>query len=250
MHRILSTLVTIALFVGAAFSSSSAGPKPKTTPVTSTIQDLRPDNTPYRIHSDSPLSGTNTYTHNVNSVVSQFQSPPEWELSTLSSTTRKIFVDFGDPAPGSSTSSAPFTSQYVVGRFVTQCFRLYNPGGGPNDYIAVGNMIGLNFAQPCPMLLRFDLNGIIYRVEMDQIRYPGSDDALVTCTGVVDPLSPSTSQCNKWTIGPTAINGGTDAGGQPRNLTELVKVTTSKGKTTEQHLGYYFMTFNIGISNP
>jgi hypothetical protein len=240
---------TLALCFGFVLTAGAFAQKSKTTAVTSTIQDLRADNMPYRIHSDAPHSGTNIYKNGVNSVISQLQSSPEWELSALSSTTRKMFVDFGDPAPGSSTGSAPFSSQYVIGRFVTKCYLLYNTNGG-RGYSAVGNMTGLNSTLPCPMLFQFDLSGTSYRVWMNPVQYFGTDNALVTCTDVVDPLNPSTSKCNKWSIEPTAINGGTDAAGQPRNLTQLVQVSSAKGHTTEQHIGYYYMTFNIGVTNP
>jgi hypothetical protein len=250
MKRNLSLVATLTLCLGFALSSGTRAGKPSTPPVTSTILDLRPDNTPYRIHSDSPLSRTNSYRNGVDSVISQLQSTPEWELSALSSSTRKMFIDFGDPVPGSSTSSAPFSSQYVAGRFITKCYLLYNPGGGPGDYIAVGNMTGLNSARPCPMLFRFDWNGITYRVWMNPAQYYGTDNALVTCTGVIDPLNPSSSKCNKWTIGPTGTNGGVDSSAQVRNLTQLTKLTTARGATTEETIGYYHMTFNIGLTNP
>lgn len=250
MKTNFSLIGSLTLCLGLALSSASLAGKPSTPPVTSTILDLRADNTPYRIHSDSPISGTNSYRNGVDSVISQIQSPPEWELSAQSSTTREMFVDFGDPAPGSSTSSAPFASQYVAGRFVTKCYLLYNTGGGPGDYIAVGNMTGLGSAQPCPMLFVFNLGGSTYRVWMNPVQYYGTDNALVTCTGVVDPLNPGTSKCNKWTIGPTGTIGGADSTGQLRNVTQLTKQTTVKGKTVDETLGYYYMTFNISVTNP
>lgn len=247
MTKSLMTAILL-LCASSLLTNGSLAGRRTPTPVTSTIQDLRPDNLPYLIHSDAPLSGTNVYRNNVDSVISQFQSSPqEWELSSLSSPTRLIFVDFSSPVPGSITD-APFASAYVAGRFVTKCLLLY-PSPGPNGNIAVGNMTGLDSTLPCPLLFRFDVNGTIYRVRMDQQNYPGTDNALATCTGVLDPLNPSTSPCNAWTITPAAINGGTD-NGQPRNVTELVKVSTVKGKTVEQHLGYYYMTFKFGITKP
>ncbi len=243
MVSILALLVALSLTVGVFAGSNS------TTPVTSTLQDIRADNTPYRLHSDSPLSGKNYYKNGVESMISQLQSSQEWELSALSSTTRKMFVDFNDPVAGSATSNAPIASGYVTGRFVTKCYLLYNTTG--KGYPAVGNMIGLNSTRPCPMVFRFDLNGTTYHVMMNSVQYGGTDDALATCTNVVDPTHPSTSQCNAWSITPTATNGGTDSTGQPRNLTRLTKtVQLSKGQTTEQTLGDYYMTFNIGITNP
>lgn len=135
--------------MGTIFALATFAQKTKSTPVTSAIQDLRADNIPYRLHSDSPLSGTSIYKNNLDSVISQLQTSNEWELSTLSSTARKIFVDFSDPLPGSYTENAPFQSQYVAGRFVTKCYLLYNTRGG-QGYDAIGNMTGLNLTRVCP----------------------------------------------------------------------------------------------------
>lgn len=85
---------------------------------------------------------------------------------------------------------------------------------------------------------------------MDPVQYPGTDNALATCTGVKDTNNPATSQCTRWTIGPAAANGGLDLNGLPRNVSLLSKSSTIKGKTVEQNLGYYYMTFNIDVSNP
>ncbi len=67
------------------------------------------------------------------------------------------------------------------------------------------NMTGLN-STPCPKLLRFDLDGTTYHVWMNPAQYYETDNALVTCAGVADPIKPSTSKCNKWNIGQTNIN--------------------------------------------
>src|SRR5947209_4186658 len=176
-----SLLIAIpALFTLLSLTAGVFAGKNSATPVTSTLQDIRADNTPYRLHSDSPLSGKSYYSNGVDSVVSQLQSSPEWELSALSSTTRKMFVDFNDPVPGSTTANAPIASGYVTGRFVTKCYLLYNTQGG-QGYPAVGNMMGLNSTRPCPMVFRFDLNGTTYHVMMNSVQYSGTDDALVTC---------------------------------------------------------------------
>ena len=95
--------------------------------------------------------------------------------------------------------------------------------------------MGLNSTRPCPMVFRFDLNGTTYHVMMNSVQYSGTDDALVTCTNVVDPTHPSTSQCNGWRITPTATNGGTDLTLQPRNLTRLAKTVQEMGTGKASH---------------
>src|SRR5947209_5382397 len=110
-----SLLIAIpALFTLLSLTAGVFAGKNSATPVTSTLQDIRADNTPYRLHSDSPLSGKSYYSNGVDSVVSQLQSSPEWELSALSSTTRKMFVDFNDrfrAAPLRTRPSRPAMSR-------------------------------------------------------------------------------------------------------------------------------------------
>jgi hypothetical protein len=211
-------------------------------PVTSTLLDIGADNTVYRLHSDSPLSGSNVYKNGVNSVISHFQETPEWELDARSSPTRKIFVDFSDPVPGTVVESPPFISSYVAGRFVSKCYLLYGDGS------AVGNMTGLGSTRPCPLIFNIDMSkSIRYRINMNSVWEPGTDDALFTCTNVVDATIAS-SQCNSWSVDPNGLDGIT---GQRRSIARLVKVTVlSGGRTFETSIGDYYMTFRFGITNP
>lgn len=216
--------------------------KNRPTPVTSTILDIMADNTAYRIHSDSPLSGSGIYRNGVDSVISQFQEIPEWELDTRSSLTRKMFVDFGDPVPGTVLETPPFMSNYVAGRFVSKCYLLYGAG------TAVGNMAGLGSTRPCPLIFNFDVSkNTRYRIDMNSVWDPGTEDALFTCTNVVD-FNNQSSQCNQWSVEPNGLDALT---GQRRSIGRLVKVNVlSGGRTTEIPIGDYYMTFRLGVTNP
>jgi len=216
--------------------------KSKPTPVTSTILDIGTDNTVYHLHSDSPLSGTNVYKNGVDSVISQFQEIPEWELDARPSPVRKMYIEFSDPVPGTILESPPFTSSYVGGRFVSKCYLLYGAG------IAVGDMSGLGSVRSCPLIFNFDMSkNTRYRVDMNSVWATGTEDALFTCTQVVDPNNPN-SQCKQWSVEP---NGQNSITGQRRSVGRLVKVNVlSGGRTTETPIGDYYMTFKVGITNP
>ena len=241
-YLIMALAVNVSLSAGG---SAQKNPKnqPVTTPVTSTILDLRADNTAYRIHSDSPLSGSNVYRNGVDSVISRFQETPEWELDARSSPTRKMFIDLNDPVPGTVVESPPYTSSYVAGRLETKCLLLYGAG------IAVGNMNGLGSTRPCPLIFNLDplSNSTRYRINMNSVWDPGTDNALFTCTSVIDPNNPA-SKCNQWRVEPNGLDGVT---GQRVSIARLIKVTVlNGGRTTETPIGDYYMTFRFEVTNP
>lgn len=235
---ILAAVVSVTLPVGITAQKN----KNQQPPVTSTILDIRADSTAYHIHSDSPLSGTNLYKNGVDSVISHFQETPEWELDTRSSPTRKLFVNFSDPVPGTILENPAFTSSYLPGRLVSKCYLFYGAG------IAVGNMTGLGSTRPCPLIFNIDVNkSLRYRVNLNSLWEPGTEDALFTCTSVIDPNNP-TSQCNQWIVEPNGLDGVT---GQRRSIARLTKVTVlSGGRTSETPIGDYYMIFRFSVTNP
>lgn len=241
-HWFFATLALVLSIAQPAEYVAQKNQKSKTTPVTSTILDITVDNTAYRIHSDSPLSGSSVYKNGVDLVISRFQDPLEWELDARSSTTRKMFVDFSDPVPGTVVESPSFTSNYVSGRFVSKCYLLYGAG------TAVGDMAGLGSTRSCPLIFNFEVSkSTRYRIDMNSVWDAGTDDALFTCTNVVDPNNP-TSQCNQWNVEPNGLDGVT---GQRRNIARLIKVNVlNGGRTTETPIGDYYMTFKLGVTNP
>ncbi len=236
MKRISLVITILSLGLGFIATSGVIAANPAT-PLTSTLEGAGslPDETipNYRIQSD--LLGA--YHNGVDSVVSQFQkNGNDYELSTLGSLTRKMLLDFRNPATTGSTP--PFQVQTNPARVVTKTYTRY-PDKRP------GNMIGLDSTLVSPLVWRFDLpNGDTYRIWMDSVAYPGTNDALITCTGVVDPNNLSTSQCNQWKIEPIVT--------QPsgKNIGRLVRFYTSKGKTIEEPHGDFYMSFSINMTNP
>jgi hypothetical protein len=235
MNRKLSLVMILAL--GFTLAAGAAAPN-KAVSVTSTIEGTGTLADPtvfnYRIQSD--LLGP--YHDGVNSVVSQLQSGGDWQLEGLASPTRSVMIDFRDAVPNSNPSP-PFSTGQIPAKVETKSYVLYGNG-------KVSGMKGLNSTLISPLLLRFDLSGNTYRIWMNSLDYPETNYALVTCTGVVDPNNPGTSQCNQWRIEPAV----TQPDGQKKNIAKLVRFYTSKGKTIEENHGDFYMSFSIGVTNP
>lgn len=238
MTKISGFIAVLALSLGLTSAVLSQKTVKRATPVTTTIAGAGVIADPtvfnYRIQSD--LLGP--YADGVSSVSSEIQTGGDWRLDTLASTTRTLMFDFRDPVPGSNPN-APFMVANFPGMIETKSYLLYGNG-------KVAAMAGLNSTLLTPLLMRFDLNGSIHRIWMNSQTYPQTNYAVVTCTGVVDPNNPGTSQCNRWRIEPSV----TQPDGQLKNIAKLVRVTTSKGKTTETDLGNFYLSFLIEITNP
>src|SRR5215510_4680179 len=92
------------------------------TAVTSRIQDVNTSTLMgYRLESDS----SGAYYNGVDSVQSVLQaSSGDWVLNTGSSPTRKVFVDFRDPVPGSGPNgdapTPPFQYQQIPARMIAK----------------------------------------------------------------------------------------------------------------------------------
>ena len=231
--------ISLAMIVGLSITLAFGAVAPnKAVSVTSTIEGTGPLADPtvfnYRIQSD--LLGP--YHDGMSSVVSQLQSGGDWQLDGLASATRSVMIDFRDAVPNSNPSP-PFSLGQIAAKVETKSYVLYGNG-------KVSGMKGLNSTLITPLLLRFDLNGNTYRIWMSSQNYPETNYALVTCTGVLDPNNPETSQCNQWRIEP----GVTQPDGQRKNISKLVRFYTSKGKTIEENHGDFYMSFAIDITNP
>ena len=238
MNKTYIFIAVLVLSFGLAPAVFSQRTLKRAIPVTTTITGggviADPTIFNYRIQSD--LLGP--YRDGVNSVSNELQTGGDWRLDALNSTTRTMMFDFRDPVPGSNPN-APFNVANFPAMIETKSYLLYGNG-------KVAGMTGLNSTLITPLVMRFDLNGIIHRVLMDSQRYPQTNYALITCTGVSDPNNPDTSPCNRWRIEPSV----TQPDGQLKNIAKLVRVTTSKGKTTEIDLGNFYLSFLIDITNP
>jgi len=236
------TFVTLGLCLISGTGTLAQKTQNRVVSVTTTIEGTGPLADPtipnYRIQGD--LLGP--YHDGVNSVVSQLQEAGDYEVNTLASTSRSMLVDLRDPVPNSNPSP-PFSLAQVPAKLETKSYILYGSG-------KVSGMKGLNSTLITPLLVRFDVNGSIYRLWMNSTKYPETNYALVTCTGVVDPNNPDSSQCNEWRIEPSVIQPD----GQKKNLTKLVRVPTGKnGKpdfTVEESHGDFYVSFSINVTNP
>ena len=232
------TALVPALFLGFGSGTVAQKTQKRAVPVTSSFEGngAIPDPTivSYRLQSD--LLGP--YRHGVDAVVSELQTGGDWQLQTLESPIRGVVMDFSDPVPNSNPSP-PFVVAKLPAKVETKSYMMYGNG-------KVSGMTGLNSTLFTPLLVRFDTNGNTYRIWMSSQTYPETNNAVVTCTGVVDPTRPSTSQCNQWKIEPAV----TQPDGQKKNIAKLVRFYTSKGKTIEEDHGDFYISFSISVSNP
>lgn len=241
-----SLLVIEILWLGLSVVSSSGAVAQRTqkqaVSVTTTIagSGALTDPTVFNHRIQSDLLGP--YHDGVGSVASQLQTGGDYEVNALASTSRSMLVDLRDPVPNSNPGP-PFSLAQVPAKVETKSYILYGSG-------KVSGMKGLNSTLITPLLVRFDVNGSIYRLWMNSTNYPETNYALVTCTGVVDPNNPSTSQCNQWRIEPSV----TQPDGQKKNITKLVRIPNGKnGKpdfSIEEAHGDFYMSFSINITNP
>jgi len=225
--------VAVTIFLFTSITSGTSKPCISGYPVTSTIQGAGPFSTPtYRIQSD--LLGP--YQNGVDSVVSLLQCGGDWLLTTAGST-RTTLIDLRDPVPNSG-ATPPFAYQYIGTRIIAKAHETTTG--------SILGMHGLNSTILSPLSAAFDYSGGSYGLRMNPLNWPQTNYAVVTCTGVVDPTNPSTSQCNQWTITPSV----TQPDGELKNIAHLERLVTVKGQTTSENRGDYYISFSIAITNP
>jgi hypothetical protein len=239
MKRVFKHLPLIALLLmlaatGLLFRAGAAGKPPADLPVTSSIDGLGTDFSPWRIQSDQAGSYRNS-----SSLSSILQAAlGDWELDMLNFTStpqRKVLIDFRDPVAGSGPNggapTAPFAYQQVRARFISKCSEF----GGDMRTIPDGGIIY------CPLAVAFDdASGVRYRLNMNSNNFPEVNLVQITCSG-----TNSSAKCNQWRIEPTAIQ----LNGERKNVGKLLKVATRHGET-DQNLGNFYLSFTIHVTNP
>lgn len=216
MKRI--SIFTLILLLSLLTVNAIAGKGKPTgdTAVTSTIQNADTNGVPYSIQSD----GLGAYQNGVSSVKSIIQGIGDWELDLINTnSTRRVFVSFDQPL-ASGYPAPPFNGFYPV-RFITQCSsNLVNLAAGAS--------------QTCPLIVAVNIGSERYSLRFYSANFPGSDDVQWTCNAAAN------GKCTSWTA-------QTNAGG---NVAELLKITTTRGKTTNTSYGFYRYNFSIGLTNP
>lgn len=215
----------------------------KDKPATSTLLNQDAAYNFYRIRSD----GNGDY-KNLTNVVSIVQPNGDWILDmTGSNAARSVFIDFGDyvsgTGPNGSIPIPPFTSNIVKARIIADCAR----GGYEQNMLTMSTSTW----QHCPLVVRFDDNvGNSYRILMHNIPPPSSDGysdtdpATVTCTGAIG------SQCNSWTIEPSATYTNVNTNlPEKKNVGKLVKIAT-KPHQSDQVVGNFYFSFDIRVTTP
>jgi hypothetical protein len=239
MKRTFAIAVISTLFLALMLAGSALAQKGKTTStqVTTTIQGLGPDSVPtYRIQSDT----FGSYQYGVDAVVSEIQSVQQagdpntygdWLLDTTNSSVRRVYLDFRDPVAGTNPNQVPppFLFEQVPTRLISKCSLF---GGDLRTMSAGGTLI-------CPLAIRFDYAGTTYLLRMND-NFPGTDYVSWTCIS-----AGSSGKCIQWRVEPAA-----EYGGEKKNIAQLIRQVTVRGRTTNEEIGKYYVSFVIDVTNP
>lgn len=213
------------MFVVFFLAGNTLSQKNQNKPVTSTIQDADANFAPYSMQSD--LLGA--YKNGTSSVVSIIQGIGDWELDMLNSSTRRVYVNFGDAVPNTNPNNLPPpASGYYPVRFLAQCsargFNLAN--------LAQGATVS------CPVIVAVDVSGVRYSLRFNKQNFTGTNDVPWTCTSTLS------GKCSGWRM------QSIDPNGNGKVIAQLLKITTAKGKTVEEARGRYYFSFDMGLTNP
>jgi len=232
-------MLFVFLFLCSALVMTAAAQNGKGTPLrsipaTSTIEGFGIDTFPI-LRFQSDLLGSYLNSSTLGSVV---QTEGDWILDTTGSTTRMVFIDFRDPVSGTGPNGipqAPFSTGLRKARFITECHRTGYDVNMLNIPVGTGDVNLTTY----PLALRFDDGGNTYRIAMNYVGFADTDPVTITCLGVG-----STNQCNSWTIKPFR-----DAPNAGKNVGKLLKLAT-KPRQTDQDLGNFYFSFEIGVTIP
>lgn len=229
MRKSLLLIAAVCLITGYSRGDIAQGRKVTATSVTTTIQGLGPDAVPtYRLQSDQ----LGSYKNGVDSVISNIQATfGDWELDTKSSLARTVFLDFRDLVPGSNPNQLPppFLYGTAHARLISKC----SAAGGDLRTMWLGSTL------LCPLSIAFDYAGSSYALRMNA-NFPGTEFAKWTCVA-----TDSNSKCNQWRLEPSAEHDT-----QPKNVAQLVRLVTVRGKTTNEDRGAYYLSFVVDVTNP
>jgi hypothetical protein len=224
-------------------AASQKPPPPSNVPVTSTIVDyIDVTNLPrfwMQVRSDGAAYAN---ANNVQSV----EYGGDWILDTKSST-RKVFLDFSKPIPGTGPNGgdpvAPFNSALVLARLTAECVKY----GTDMSTMQADSTIN------CPLAIFFSDSGHDYFLQMNPVAggyvCPETDYVNITCNGSTN------SKCNNWTIAPNGFRGGCATADcslkqNVGRLSQLVPVKGKSGSTTPVNQGDFYVAFSIGVTNP
>ena len=87
------------------------------------------------------------------------------------------------------------------------------------------------------MIIAVDYGADRYSIRFNVVNYPGTNEATWSCT------SAASGKCTNW-------RAQSDPNGSGKLAAQLLKITTSKGKTVEQSYGKYYFSFDISLTNP
>jgi hypothetical protein len=235
MKRLTSLFFATALWL--TFAANASAQKTVDLPVTSTIAGFGVDTVPtLRVQSDQLGAYKNS-----KSLQSIIQGIGDWELDMVnfnSNPQRTVLIDLRDPVPGSNPNNlaAPFAFAQVRARFISKC----------SQYgLSLRSMTYAGQQYQCELSIgAISYGGQTYALRMNPNTY-GTDNVTWTCRNV------ASGKCNQWRMEPSAFYANAETGvPEQKNRAQLVRVVTSKGQTTFEPRGEYYLTFSVDLTNP
>jgi hypothetical protein len=236
--------VAVAVLAFAALTAGPFAQARKDVPVTSRISDYDTGIAPaLQIQSD----GAGAYP-NSSTLVSVLQDPGAWRLDSLTprSATRRIYLGFNRAISGSGPAGAdPIVPP--SGMYKAAVYAKCNGANYGTDMLRLAPGATI----PCPLRVEFDVAGQRYWLRMNPFAneegyFPETNWVDVTCIHPTAGAGP----CTQWRIVPNGTHEAGDGTIERRNVAVLLKVTTSKARTTFEKVGDFHVSFLFLVSRP
>lgn len=227
---------------------SSAAIAQKNTPieVATTIADLGPSGTAYRVQSDRKGPYVTTVvnrTTQVKNILIVSAAGTDWSLTTYAygrgntyvPTDRTVFFDLSEVASEGAFPTPPLGTGYRSAHLTAKC----------SDVGVNMTTMALNMVAECPGSMRFwAADGLWYRFSFDPEKFAGVDRFAVTCTATT--VSKGVTSCTRWTVRPgTARTTGTDP--NAKSLNRLLHIDAASN-VLDPNGGDYYLSFAFVVS--
>ena len=238
----------IASFVlmTAALSSPAIAQKNAPIEVATTIADLGPSGSAYRVQSDRKGPYVTTVVNRqtqVKNILIVSAAGTDWSLTTYANgrgnsyvpTDRTVFFDLSELA-AEGTFATPFLGTgYRPAHLTAKC----------SDVGVDMTKMALNATAECPGSMRFwAADDLWYRFSFDPEKFAGVDRFAMTCTSTT--VTRGVIACTRWTVRPgTARTTGTDP--NAKSLNRLLHIDAASNVLNPDG-GLYYLSFAFDVS--
>lgn len=169
-----------------------------------------------------------------------------WVLDSDSprNATRTLFLDFGQPVPGSGPNGG---SPIAVPSALYEVYAISKCNVYNNSMWTLAP--GASMA--CPLHIAFTYGAFRYAIQMNPFPAADAQGAPETQWATVTCLTPpGASACAQWRFTPSNTFTAPDGTLQYRNVARLIKYVTTKNTTTNVNQGDFYLSFDIRVTNP